>query len=195
MKQCTTSYTLIKGDFEISFDSERAACEYLGVSYCTVASCFRRNSKCKGFDIKKNGITTHGATKTRLFKIWSSMHERCERTRHIHFNSYGGRGIKVCSEWSEFVPFQQWALNSGYSDALTIDRIDVNKNYSPDNCRWTTIKEQAKNKRTNHFVIVNGQKMTLSECSEKYSIPKSTLRYRENNHKDLISGVRKDDGG
>lgn len=190
----TVSYLLKSGDSVLKFDSEKEACEYLGVARCTVASCFRRNRKCKGFTVERGNPTTHRETKTRLHKIWSSMHERCERVKHPYFKDYGGRGICVCEEWSEYENFREWALSNGYSDTLTIDRIDNDGNYNPENCRWVSYKEQAANRRTNHIVTVNGEKMILSECSERFKIPKSTIRWRESNGRDILTGAKMNGG-
>lgn len=84
----------------------------------------------------------------RLYRIWQSMKSRCLYKKNKCFHCYGGRGISICSEWlSSFDNFANWALKNGYSDALTIDRIDVDGNYCPENCRWLGISEQQKNKR------------------------------------------------
>lgn len=192
MIHSTTSYTLIKGEENITFNSEKDACKFLGVAKSTVSSCYGKKSKCKGYSIIKNGITTHHATKTRLYKIWDGMRERCTRAKHPYYHSYGGRGISVCDEWQSFYNFKNWAENNGYSDTLTLDRIDVNGNYFPDNCRWVTMKTQANNKSTNHYITINNETMTLSECSERFGIPKSTIRWREMNNRDIISGARMD---
>ena len=128
----------------------------------------------------RSGAYKHGQTKTRLFKIWASMHERCERVRHAYYMNYGGRGIRVCDEWREFVPFREWALKAGYRDDLSIDRIDVDGDYCPKNCRWATNKEQANNKRTNRIVEFNGEKMNITQWSDMLGINKTTLRERLN---------------
>lgn len=129
---------------------------------------------------KANWRYKHGETKTRLFKIWSSMHERCERPKHKHYHSYGGRGITICPEWREFMPFANWARANVYSDNLTIDRIDNNGNYEPSNCRWVTVKEQQNNKRTNRIIFYKGERYTLTQLAEKVGIKKTTLKERLN---------------
>lgn len=181
MKNYSTAYRLIKGEEVLEFNSEKEACEYLGVAKCSVASCYRRNRMCKGYTIERVGITTHNATNTRLYKIWCSMHERCGRPKHPQYKNYGGRGIVVCDIWSGedgFYRFKEWAGESGYTDELTIDRIAPNGNYEPSNCRWATFKEQANNKRTNHIVQYKGEEYTLSELAEKVGINKTTLKER-----------------
>lgn len=91
---------------------------------------------------------THGGRRTRLYTIWNDMKQRCYNVRATNYKNYGGRGIRVCAEWrDDFGAFQQWALSHGYADDLSIDRIDNDKGYAPDNCRWATDYEQAHNKR------------------------------------------------
>lgn len=92
-------------------------------------------------------FTTHGATGTRLYRIWKAMHNRCSNKGATGFKNYGGRGISVCAEWHKFEPFQSWALSTGYSEALSIERDDTNGNYQPSNCTWANHITQSRNRR------------------------------------------------
>lgn len=101
--------------------------------------------------IKMN--TKHGDAHTRLYHIWQNMKDRCYRAKNKHYKDYGGRGITVCNEWFDYITFKKWSINNGYQSNLTIDRIDVNGNYEPSNCRWITIQEQQRNKRNSKKYI------------------------------------------
>lgn len=120
---------------------------------------------------KSNAI--HGETGTRLYKIWVDMRRRCNNPKRDSYRLYGGRGITVCSAWSkDFLPFKEWALSHGYQNDLSIDRIDNDKGYSPDNCRWATVKEQSNNRSTNVFYEIDGETKTLSQWAEYANLPK-----------------------
>lgn len=97
--------------------------------------------------INKNGIK-HSQRYTRLYRIWNNMKQRCNNLNHKSYKNYGGRGITVYDEWIMFIPFMKWALNNGYADNLTIDRINNDGNYEPDNCQFLTSKENNRKKST-----------------------------------------------
>ena len=174
----TTPYILVKDGEYLCFPSEGAACEYLGVVPCSIASAWRGSQHCRGHKVIRARSERSLYMDKRLWKIWSSMHERCELKSHAHFKHYGGRGICVCDEWGDYLPFAKWARKNGYSEGLTIDRIDVNGNYEPNNCRWVTMKEQQNKRRNNHVVEYKGEQYTLSQLAEKTGIGKTTLRER-----------------
>lgn len=123
----------------------------------------------------------HGMTKTRPYRIWQSMKNRCSNTRSLRYVDYGGRGITVCDEWkNDFQAFYDWAMNNGYSDELTLDRIDNNGNYSPDNCRWATPAEQNSHTRKSCLLEYNCEVRTLKEWCEKLKLPYWRMKDRIN---------------
>ena len=125
--------------------------------------------------------TKHGMTGTRIFHIWSSMKGRCYNKNNKEYARYGGRGIEVCNEWlgeDGFTNFNKWAVANGYSDSLTIDRIDVNGNYEPGNCRWATTLQQARNKRNTNYVEYNKKTISVREAAELCGIDAQTIIFR-----------------
>lgn len=115
----------------------------------------------------------------RLYGIYSHMIDRCHNSKNPSYKNYGERGIFVCDQWLENVDlFMKWAMENGYEDNLSIDRIDNNKGYSPDNCRWVGRTEQANNKRNNIILKYNGKTKTLPEWSREIEMPQKTLRSR-----------------
>lgn len=119
----------------------------------------------------KKSHTKHGGYGSRIYATWQNMKSRCYYTLDKRYKDYGWRGITVCKEWKDdFQAFYDWAMNNGYDDSLTIDRIDVNGNYSPDNCRWTTRKQQVRNRRNNRYFTINGETNCLSEWCEIYNV-------------------------
>lgn len=119
---------------------------------------------------------THGLSKNRIYKIWVGMKQRCTNVNYTGYNDYGGRGINICDDWlNSFYNFYCWAINNGYNNKLTLDRIDVNGNYCPENCRWTTNIQQQNNKRNTHWIEYNNEVHSLAEWSKIYNIPYKKL--------------------
>ena len=117
----------------------------------------------------------------RLYVIYDNMKARCNNPKNVGYKNYGGRGIKVCNEWNkDFNIFVKWALENGYKDNLTLDRINNNGNYEPSNCRWATKIEQANNMRTNRFITYNNETKTIAQWSRILKISPQNLRYRIN---------------
>lgn len=123
--------------------------------------------------------TTHGKSKTRLYNTWTNIKQRCYNPKNNHYKNYGGRGIKVCDIWrDDYTEFEHWAYNNGYNDTLTIDRIDNDGDYTPENCRWVTKVVQDNNKRTNVILEYNGESHTLMEWSKILNVSYSMLQSR-----------------
>ncbi|MBQ3021944.1 MAG: hypothetical protein IJD91_01275 [Clostridia bacterium] len=134
---------------------------------------------CLFLDVRKASTTTHGNSNSRLYSIWKNMKQRCNNPNASKYGTYGGRGICVCDEWlNNFPAFRTWALSHGYADNLSIDRIDNNKGYFPENCRWADNKTQCRNLRKNVLVKYEGKLITISEVAEITGISKETLYYR-----------------
>ena len=98
------------------------------------------------------------------------MKKRCTNPSAYNYENYGGRGITICDEWKDFESFMKWSVENGYDDKLSIDRIDVNGNYSPDNCRWVTCVVQANNRRSTVFYEIDGVSMSLADWARKYNL-------------------------
>lgn len=123
--------------------------------------------------------TTHGMKRTRLYRIWAGMKDRCCNPKSKYWDRYGERGISVCDEWrNSFESFQSWAMSNGYKENLTIDRIDNSKGYSPDNCRWATYKEQENNRSNNRLLEHSGEVHTISEWGEITGIGQRLISQR-----------------
>lgn len=138
----------------------------------TSCGCYRADAARKQF-------TTHGLSSTRLSRIWRGMKDRCCNQNSKLYKHYGGRGIAICPEWKEsFEAFYEWAMSSGYSDKLSIDRISNDGNYEPSNCQWVDDKHQCNNRRSNHAITYNSETHTLQEWSEKCGVSHTTLLKR-----------------
>lgn len=113
----------------------------------------------------------HGDSKTKLYRLWKTMRARCNDSSRPHFDRYGGRGIKVCEEWNnDYSSFKEWAMKNGYRENLTIDRINNNGNYEPDNCRWVSRKEQAYNRCDSLRFEINGEILDTRDMYDIYHI-------------------------
>ena len=125
---------------------------------------------------------------TRIYETWQDMKRRCYNKQNARYDRYGGRGITVCEEWlNDFQSFYDWAINNGYSDDLTIDRIDNDGNYEPSNCRWSTVKEQCNNRSSNiNITIGNATKSLMSWC-EIFNVDykKVHARYQRNGYESI----------
>ena len=128
-------------------------------------------------------VTTHGDSRKdseyhRLYKAWDHMKSRCSNSHDAKYPDYGARGISVCSEWDDYISFKDWALNNGYNETLSIDRINNDGNYEPSNCRWTDAKTQMNNRRVNHLLTYNGETHTISEWSKILDLKYTTICHR-----------------
>ena len=148
--------------------------DHLRYGKSTSCGCFRAEVTAKETAKK---IAKHGMWNTRLYREWVGMKQRCSPScSEQQYDRYYGRGIRVCEEWeNDFSAFKEWALNNGYSDELSIDRIDNDGNYEPSNCRWVGEKEQSNNRSTSKFLTYNGETMTVAQWAEKLNMNRSTL--------------------
>lgn len=129
----------------------------------------------------KTKCTHHNGSGTRLYRIYNNMLTRCFTQKSKDYRLYGGKGIKVCAEWlgdNGFVNFRNWSLQNGYDDTLTIDRINSNGNYEPQNCRWTTNKVQMNNTCRNRYIEFQGERHTVTEWSEITGLSLETILSR-----------------
>ena len=121
---------------------------------------------------------THGLRGHSLYGVWATMKGRCENPTNPKYDSYGKRGITVCADWHSFERFYAWAIENGYKKELTLDRIDVNGNYEPSNCRWATAKQQSNNKRDTIYISAFGETKTISEWAEITGLKHATIYNR-----------------
>lgn len=127
--------------------------------------------------------TTHGESSSRLYNVWNGMRQRCSNPNNDEWHNYGGRGITVCDEWQDFETFMEWATDNGYDQnagygKCSIDRIDPNGDYEPNNCRWVDYKVQGNNRRGCTAITANGKTQTIAEWARESGISPSTIRSR-----------------
>ena len=137
----------------------------------------------RGFKIGNKNAEKHGLSHTRLHRIWHSMYCRCNYKSTNGYKNYGGRAITVCNEWigiEGFVRFYNWAIENGYKDGLTLDRINLNGNYEPSNCKWSTPKEQSNHRRNSRYITFNNETKTAKQWCDLYKISQTTFNDRLN---------------
>lgn len=135
---------------------------------------------CYSQDITKVRATTHGLSNTRLYNIWRVMRKRCDYENGANYKHYGAKGIRVCAEWYNFENFRDWAITNGYEDGLTIDRIDNNGNYTPENCRWVDMKAQSRNTSRNKLITFRGETHCMQDWADILGINYRTIQQRIN---------------
>ncbi len=141
--------------------------------------CLRKETAC----INNRKTIKHNKTNTRLYRIWQGIKSRCYYNKNLEYKNYGARGIKICDEWlHDFMNFYDWAMQNGYKEELTIDRINVDGNYEPNNCRWVTYRIQENNRKNNKIIEYKNKKYTLSQLSDFLKIPYATLSWRIKNN-------------
>ena len=141
--------------------------------------CLRKETTSKMAKSRSKSRIKHNKSNTRIYRIWSTMKQRCYNSKCFSYKWYGKKGIKICDEWkNNFIFFYNWAIDNGYKENLSIDRIDVNGNYEPNNCRWITNKEQALNRTTNEILTYKGESKTIYEWSLETGISSSTISAR-----------------
>lgn len=151
------------------------------VSSYSLTSNYTKSCGCLSRETSSKGNSTHGMAETRIYGTWCRMKSRCANKNSKDYEYYGGRGVVVCKEWlHDFQAFYDWAMANGYQDGLTIDRIDVNGNYEPSNCRWVTMKIQNNNTRSNHLITYKGKTQTMKQWSEETGINYDVIRDRIN---------------
>ena len=136
---------------------------------------------CYQEEVRGKYRVTHGMTNSKLYVIWSNMKSRCYNKKNNMFYRYGGRGIEVAPEWrNSFENFSVWAIQSGYKEGLSIERVDIDKGYNPENCRWITKKEQYLNRSDSHMITAFGKTQTIKEWADQNGIPYDTIERRIN---------------
>lgn len=125
---------------------------------------------CLRAEISHDRVVTHGMSRTSLFHVWRAMKDRCLNPNNRSYKNYGGKGVRVCDEWLDSTTFFDWARSSGYEDGLTIERIDVNGDYCPENCKWIPFAEQARNKTNNLMIEIDGVSKCLAQWCDEYDM-------------------------
>ena len=157
------------------------------VSYYNIMNGHTRSCGCIQREFISSRNTVHGGIGDRLYRVWRNIITRCTYEKGQEYYLYGGRGIKVCQEWlHDYKAFKEWAYSHGYDEnaekfKCTIDRIDTNGDYCPENCRWVSQLVNDNNRRTSVYITVNGERITMSNAARKYGV----------SYKSLASGIKK----
>lgn len=147
--------------------------------------CLECSEKVRIIPAIQAGITHHQSS-TKLYRVWNGMKQRCSNPNNKHYNRYGGRGIKVCDDWQTYIQFKEWAMTNGYQEGLTIDRIDNDGDYCPNNCKWVTMQEQQLHRcNTIDIIQPNGKRLSMKELSDITGIKLSTLYERRRKNKNI----------
>lgn len=138
--------------------------------------CYRYRNNKFGLNRKHGGAKRKNGKQYRLYKTWVSMRQRCNNPKDSTYKYYGGKNIKICEEWDDYKKFYKWAKHNGYKKDLTIERIDYDKGYYPDNCKWIPKKDQAKNTSRNSYFIIDGKRIILEDLSKKLNLNRKIIK-------------------
>lgn len=189
-----TILSIVKNDSEMWKTKVLCKCDCGNEKVITLSNITNGRTKSCGCIQKasKKKQKTHGKSKTRLYKLYYAMVYRCYNTKSNDYKDYGLRGITVCDEWlNDFMSFYNWAYANGYNDDLTIDRIDNNGNYEPNNCRWVDNTTQANNKRTTKYLTYNNKTQSMKQWANELDIPYSFIKYHVTKHKTPLKEIIK----
>lgn len=156
---------------------------YTTASTVALTHGYKQSCGCIQKELLVDRNIVHGYSKERLYKVWKGMRGRCNNPNHSSYSRYGGRGVTVCEEWNDYTTFRSWAYANGFRDDVptkecTLDRIDVNKGYSPDNCRWVNELVQANNTRVNRMLTYKGTTKTMAEWARITGIDAGVISAR-----------------
>lgn len=155
--------------------------------------CIKKEQDFKNLRLENKQL--HGLTKNPIYPRWRAMMQRCYNPKSERYSRYGGRGIKVCEEWHDVKEFVRWAIDNGFSEELSIERIDIDEGYKPSNCKWIPIEDQRWNTSYNVWHEFNGLRLTTMQWARKLDIPQSEVwgyRYKNIPFTDLIKKYWKD---
>ena len=175
---------VVKNEFVLTKDGRRKwLCECscgrkVYVTTNNLTSGHTKSCGCWNEEVRVKNKTKHGMSKSRIYKIWENMKSRCECESRDCYKDYGGRGISLCEEWHDFRKFMEWAMEIGYRENLSIDRINNDGDYCPKNCRWTTMKVQGNNTRACKRISVLGVEKTMSEWENVFGLSKGLISSR-----------------